>query len=533
MTGSTLNRPPDDRKLTRIAGVAGLMAPLAWALVAGLELAHANIGHSIVSRPERFFSDAAWHWPLALAVVAMVAAQMMAVVGLLRRTAARALLGLALAGIAAGRVAMALLLPSDPHGYTVSVYAALSSDAVLVALPIVLIVAAILVRRRSPGLAWASAAIAIAMPSIALWATVWSARSGASQPQLLAVEPVECLASIWSAAVGAWLLGWPAKLAPGGLPAVPVPGRKSAVALALVAITGVFSASGSFVEAYRTTIVTQLSGRTTVETIHADTVDRTYRAHRPANEIARPGLVIVLHGSFGGGFQMESWSGFDAQADRLGWIAVYPDGVADGWDAFGSTDKWGKHPGADDVAFVSALIDHFEASDSVDPDRVYVTGLSRGGMMTYRLGCELSGRVAAIAPVSGNMATATGSADVPCSLARPVSVLAIHGTADTTIPIDGGKVDIPFSPMADVIARWRSLDRCATSSTVSLDGPSTTTAWVCDGGATVSTRVVTGGGHTWPNVSGALATAGGSPDSFDAARLIADFFVAHPRVAAG
>jgi len=305
------------------------------------------------------------------------------------------------------------------------------------------------------------------------------------------------------------------------------------MALTLVAIAGVVSASGSFVQAYRTTITAQLSGRTTVETIHADTVDRTYRAHRPATQVAGPGLVIVLHGSFGGGFQIESDSGFDAQADRLGWIAVYPDGVADGWDAFGSTDKWGKHPGADDVAFVSALIDHFEASDGVDPDRVYVTGLSRGGMMTYRLGCELSGRIAAIAPVSGNMATAAGSADVPCALARPVSVLAIHGTADGTIPIDGGMVDIPFSPLADVIARWRSLDGCGTASMVSLDGPSTTTAWACDRGSTVSTRVVTGGWHTWPNVSGALASAGGSPDSFDAARLIADFFATHPRASAG
>ena len=533
MTGSTLNLPPDDWKPTRIAGVAGLLAPIAWGLVAGLELAHANIGHSIISRPERFFSDSAWHWPLVLAVVVMVAAQVVTTLGLLRRGASGVLLGLALTGVAAGRVALALLLPSDPHGYTVSVQAALSSDAVLVALPLVLVLAAILVRRHSPGLAWLSAGIAIVMPSIALWATVWSARSGASQPQLLAVEPVECLASIWAAAVGVWLLGWPAKLMRSARPALPTPGRKSAVALALVAIAGIVSASGSFVEAYRTTIAAQLSGRTTVETIHADAVDRTYRAHRPANEIARPGLVIALHGSFGGGFQMESWSGFDAQADRLGWIAVYPDGVADGWDTFGSTDKWGKHPGADDVAFVSALIEHFEASDGVDPNRVYVTGISRGGMMSYRLGCELSGRIAAIAPVSGNMATSTGSADVPCSLARPVSVLAIHGTADTTIPINGGRVDIQFSPMADVIARWRSLDRCATSSTVSLDGPSTTTAWACDRGATVSTRVVTGGGHTWPSVSGALASAGGSPDSFDAARLIADFFVAHPRVAAG
>ena len=121
---------------------------------------------------------------------------------------------------------------------------------------------------------------------------------------------------------------------------------------------------------------------------------------------------------------------------------------------------WGRHPGADDVAFISATIDRLEAGDGVDPDRVYVTGLSRGAMMTYRLGCELSGRVAAIAPVSGNMATADGSADVPCTLDRPVSVLAIHGTADGTIPIAGGKTDIIFSPLADVIARWRALDSC-------------------------------------------------------------------------
>jgi len=77
---------------------------------------------------------------------------------------------------------------------------------------------------RSRGFAWLSAGIAIAIPSIALWATVWSARSGASQPQLLAVEPVEGLASIWAAAVGAWLLGWPARFTRDAKwPALPTP----------------------------------------------------------------------------------------------------------------------------------------------------------------------------------------------------------------------------------------------------------------------------------------------------------------------
>jgi polyhydroxybutyrate depolymerase len=179
------------------------------------------------------------------------------------------------------------------------------------------------------------------------------------------------------------------------------------------------------------------------------------------------------------------------------------------------------------------VIDRLEATDGIDPDRVYVTGLSRGGMMSYRLGCELSDRIAAIAPVSGNMATAEGSAEVSCVLARPVSVFAIHGTSDGVIPIKGGSVDIVFSPLDDVIARWRSLDRCGNPSIASTDGPSTTETWDCAGGTSVGTRIVSGGWHTWPKVDGALASAGGSPDSFDASRVIADFFVAHPRAAGG
>jgi polyhydroxybutyrate depolymerase len=515
--------------------MAGLAAPMVWATLAAVEVAHANIGHSIISRPERLFSNSDWHWPI-VAVVAvvgvMVACQLAPAVAAAAtgpRRGVTLLAGIALVPALVARFAMALLLPSDPGGYTVSAVAAIAADLVLVGIPIGLLRAAVVAPRRAPGLAWLTNLIAIAMVASALWATTWAARTSADQPQLLAVEPVELLASLWAAAVGAWLLGWPAGLRPSlRWPSIPAPGRIGSAAVAFVAIVAVVIPTGSFIAAYEPASA-QLAGRTQVERIHADAVDRTYRVYRPTGEIAAPGLVIVLHGSFGDGFQIESDTGFDAQADRLGWVAVYPDGVADGWDAFGSTDKWGKHLGADDVAFISALIDHFEATDNVDPSRVYVTGMSRGGMMTYRLACELSDRIAAIAPVSGNMATASGSADVPCSLAAPVSVLAIHGTADRTIPIAGGKVDITYSPMADVIARWRSLDGCASQSTTTLDGPSTTTSWSCSGGSTVSQRIVTGGYHQWPRVSGALASTGGSPDSFDASRLIADFFVAHPR----
>jgi polyhydroxybutyrate depolymerase len=495
-----------------------LAVPAIWAVAVAAEIAHADVGHSLIARPERFFSDAAWHWPLVLLVAMMTAAQLVAGIGLLA-DAARSpwghrvgrILGLAVFT----RLVLALLLPTDPHGFTVGVYAALAANALIAALPIGLVAVAVVVRERAPAVAWLSAGVAVAMASISLWAMDWSARWGASQPQLLAVEPVEALAALWSGVVGVWLLRRPAAVSSILHSAfVPVPGRKSAAALAAVLILGIVAAAGSFGRSFSSTISDQLTGSTSVRSIHID-VDRTYRVHRPPQLATNAGLVVVLHGSFGGAFKIETDTGFDAEADRLGWIAVYPDGVADGWDAFGSGPTWGRHAGVDDAAFIRELIRSLSLEFSLDPDRAYVTGHSRGGMMTYRLGCELSDVLAAIAPVSGNMATASGSADVPCTPSNPVSVLAIHGTADGTIPIAGGKVDIIFSPMADVIARWRSLDGCADASTVALDGSTTATTWACAGGSNVATRIQQGGCHCWTG---------------DDSRVIADFFAAHPRV---
>jgi polyhydroxybutyrate depolymerase len=539
-------------RLVRAAGIAGLLVPVVWTAIVALELSQGQVSHSLVSRPERFFGalDSRWFAVLLVAGAALLGLQLLLVGGVLlraeRRRVARA--AFAVASIAAAaRYGVSLLAP-DPHLYGVSQARGLAALVLLACLPAALVLVGAALGGRGRALAWLSAILAVAMVWMAADWTIWSLRSGALQPQLWAVEPVEGLAAAWCALAGLWLLGLPESLRsrPGaglasrlepGLPpslrqaAIPGPGRKASVALAVVAIAGLVGVSSPFVRDYEPTIAAQLTGRTQVETIHVGDIDRTYRVYRPVRAAAHPGLVFILHGVFGDGFIIDSNSGFDAQADRLGWIAVYPDGVADGWDAFGSGPTWGQHPGADDVAFISAAIDRLEATDAVDPDRVYVTGLSRGAMMTYRLGCELSDRVAAIAPVSGNMATADGSVDVPCNLDRPVSVLAIHGTADGTIPIAGGKTDILFSPLVDVIARWRALDSCAGTQTVAVDGASTTTSWACRGGSTVAMRVVTGGWHTWPVRSSSPVPT--NPDDFDASRLIADFFVAHPLVAGG
>jgi polyhydroxybutyrate depolymerase len=148
-------------------------------------------------------------------------------------------------------------------------------------------------------------------------------------------------------------------------------------------------------------------------------------------------------------------------------------------------------------------------------------------MMAYRLACELSPTVAAIAVVAGNMATASGSLDVPCHPARAVSVLAIHGTADPRVPFAGGGLPtdrVVYAPFNSVIERWRQLDGCSSSETMSTHGSVMKSTWECADGSEVSTLVIEGGGHDWP----------GSPFDRNAAaapitvsEVIADFFQKH------
>ena len=526
---STVQPAGTNARFGRAVAIVAIATPIVWAVVVAMEIGQAQLSHSLVSRPERLFGaghdlSPLYLWPALLVLPLRVFAERLE-----HRKIARVALAVAVIALF-GRVVVAAAAPTDSSLYQVSQLRGLGAMVMLVCLPAALALFAVAGGRRPATLRWLTAITAIAMVWVAVWVAVWSVRSGALQPQLWAVEPVEGLAAFWAAAVGTWLIGWP-DAGRSRLPTIPSPGRKAAVVFALVGAIGVVAVSADYAVAVGPTVVAQLTGRTSVDTIRVGDFDRTYRVYRPSQVGAAPGLVIVLHGVFGSGFQAESSTGFDAQADRLGWLVAYPDGVLDGWDAFGDTPYWGRHPGVDDVAFVRGLIDRLSASNRLDPDRIYVTGFSRGAMMTYRLGCELSGRVAAIAPVSGNMATADGSAaGVPCQLSSPVSVFAIHGTADGSIPIAGGRVDIAYAPMTDVIARWRTLDGCQGAGMVAADGSSTTTIWACSGGATVATRIADGGVHAWPGAVAPPYLTSAAADAFDASRLIADFFVAHPRV---
>jgi polyhydroxybutyrate depolymerase len=510
----------------------------AWAAVFAVEVARSGLSHSLEERPDRLFGWEGAPNQIAVTLLTCVAAVLLGTLApAVAARGRRSRSSLAAAGLllvaAAGEAAIQIF-PAGPHGYEESQLRGWAALTVAGCLPAAALAGAVAMNRSGrPWFGWLSAAAGAMLGWAGAWAGLISASAGSLQPSLDAAAVVEALAPGWLALLGLWLLDpkLPSLPRPESAAALPAGARRLAgLAVCAAAILAIVVNLAPYARTLGPTFVDQMTGRTRVESISVAGVGRWYRVHRPDRLAARPGLVIVLHGVFGSGFRMEENTGFDVEADRLGWLVAYPDGVLDGWDAYGSTDWWGRHPGADDVAFIAALIDHLETTDAVDPGRVFVTGLSRGAMMTYRLGCELADRIAAIAPVAGNMADSSGSAEgAGCHPTRPVSLLAIHGTADVTIPIDGGHVDIDYAPMADVIAVWRGLDGCSADSSTSTDGASTTTSWSCAGGTTVATRIVRGGWHTWPGGPPPPEPPGNRPDNFDASRLIADFFEAHAR----
>jgi polyhydroxybutyrate depolymerase len=128
---------------------------------------------------------------------------------------------------------------------------------------------------------------------------------------------------------------------------------------------------------------------------------------------------------------MVAFTGLNEKADEAGFLAVYPNGTGEKrsltWNG-GNCCGYAVENQVDDVGFVRALLDDLEKVVTVDPSRVYATGISNGAIMAYRLASELSDRIAAVAPVAGPMGTAT------CSPRRPVSVMHFHGTDDQFAP---------------------------------------------------------------------------------------------------
>lgn len=277
-----------------------------------------------------------------------------------------------------------------------------------------------------------------------------------------------------------------------------------------------------------------------------DGLKRTYAVHvPPSSGRTRPmPLVIALHGGGGSGAKMERLTrgGLNKLSDRDGVVVVYPDGIEQHWNDGREKVKYRAHrEKIDDVGFLSALIDRLAESGNIDRKRVYVTGVSNGAMMSNRLACELTGRIAAIAPVAGNMPHDL----LPhCSPSRSTPVLMISGTEDPMMPWAGGEAHFlrlkfgKVRSVPDTIKFWVAHNRCAPVPAVTREPDTDPQDGTrvrkevyagCEAETEVILYIVEGGGHAWPKGHRYLSERliGKASQDIDANELIWDFFKKH------
>jgi polyhydroxybutyrate depolymerase len=259
----------------------------------------------------------------------------------------------------------------------------------------------------------------------------------------------------------------------------------------------------------------------TGKTVTVDLENRPFQLHVPKAYDAgtKMPLVVLLHGYTSDAAEAESYFKLTAESERRGFLYAMPDGTQDGrgerfWNATEACCDFYR-TGIDDSGYLHRLLEKVKSSYSVDATRVYFVGHSNGAFMSYRMGCEHAAEITAIVSLAG----AATNDPARCTPSRPVSVLEIHGTADSTIRYDGGaNAGQPYPPVAATLAQWRQHDGCADQADTSnppmdlesaLPGPETTVTTYsagCRNGTRVELWSIKDGGHV-PAITATFAPA--------------------------
>lgn len=274
-------------------------------------------------------------------------------------------------------------------------------------------------------------------------------------------------------------------------------------------------------------------------TLRHDGLLRTYRLHVPASySAARPTpLLVALHG---GGGSMDHQAddaryGLIGKSEREGFILVFPNGFSRlrsgklaTWNA-GECCGTARDRQVDDAGFIRQVVAKVARQMTIDRHRIYAAGMSNGGMMAYRLACEMADVFRAVASVAGTHNARR------CAPARPVSVLHIHARNDTHVLFDGGAGEVfrdpslvtDFTSVPATVSTWTGLDGCPARPRRVLDRPDAYCERYspCRGGSEVQLCVTATGGHSWPG--GNKRRGEPASQAISATDLMWDFFSRH------
>lgn len=243
---------------------------------------------------------------------------------------------------------------------------------------------------------------------------------------------------------------------------------------------------------------------------HADSIlsggiTRTYEIFRPSSQRGPVPAVILLHGAGGTGAHLERFTDFDRVAASAGIVAIYPQGMHNNWNDHRGE---GAQSDADDRQFLLDLIAALAAKDVVDPHRVYIAGISNGGLMALDMACNYADRIAGAGIVAGSL-----PAGYRCAPARALPVIFFHGTEDKLIPFAGGRIAGQAASdhgsvisAQETVAFFAQANGCKTRDSQDLpdpvppDGTHVTIYRYgdCAPGGALENVVIKGGGHSWP-----------------------------------
>jgi polyhydroxybutyrate depolymerase len=272
-------------------------------------------------------------------------------------------------------------------------------------------------------------------------------------------------------------------------------------------------------------------------------IERDYYVHVPRGAGSGPlPLVIALHGAGDDARGFANQSRLADAADKLGMLVVFPDGSEGGnppQRTFNAQiccgDAVTRH--VDDIGFIGAVIDDVAQRRPVDRSRVYATGISNGGMLTYQLAAIHPEWFAAVAPVSaaiGGLTRDDTSYLIPMPK-TPVPVMIINGRKDLLILYEGGSSPLlPFPhrwkmSVDDAVSFWASSDGCDPKPKIADTDGTTLKREVygnCDGNSEVVLWQIVNGDHNWP---GDIFPSANGGRAISAAEEILTFFATHRR----
>lgn len=232
-------------------------------------------------------------------------------------------------------------------------------------------------------------------------------------------------------------------------------------------------------------------------------LDRNYIVYVPESYSPQTpsSVVFAFHGFGGQNFLTMENTNFNQIADINNFIVVYPQGTLYGISPHWNVGGFTSGSTVDDVAFIDHLITTLSSTYNINPDRVYATGMSNGGFLSFLLACQLSPKIAAVASVTGSMTTETFQ---NCTPTREVPILQIHGTSDIIVPYNG--IQLWNTPIGDVLNYWVANNQCSNTPTINAlqdvdpNNGITIEEWIYGNGtngAIVKHFKVIGGGHSW------------------------------------